>query len=194
MSRWTCVVACVGALCVLAGCAGSNGEKISSDDLEMELCPYEWFVTPPSSDEFLYATATFRAKNGTIALDAARSLGKDALTAEIETRCRSLTEIFMQEIGQNDSVIDRDSYEKAVSQVVTRTLLSSNVEEQRTVPDEPADDGSSRWRTCVLMSVPRDLADAEFVNSINENEELRIKFEKSQFFQRLDEKVRELEG
>ena len=171
------IVFVIGLLLVL-GCAGSR--KMSGP------CP-DWFNSPPTDPEHIYAVATATSSQLQLALNKAKAESRTELAAQIETRVLALIKQFDAETGNPADANVNTLYEQALKQVVSQTLTGSRVAKQTSAKEGEV------WRACMLMEVPTGEANAALLNQAKRAEELYTRFRASQSFQEMEQEVEKYE-
>ena len=161
----------------LAGCGGS--EKVS----EEENMP-DWFMNPPSSDNYVYATQSATSQRMQVALDKATNSARGALASQLETKVEGMTKSFTEEVGDDL----RQQYTETQKTITSRVLRGTSPKEREVYKQE-----NGTYRAFVLMELPVGEAAKELMSKIKQNDEMYTRFRASKAFEDMNKAVDEYE-
>ncbi len=175
---------------LLMACGGAKQMAQSENQTEKQdnesPCP-DWFINVPEDPDHLYAAATATSKDLQLAINKAEQDTRVKIGAQLETRLQSLTKQFKEEIGEGaDATVDAQ-FTTVSKTVISTTLSGSKVKKQSTKQE------GQTWRACVLMEYPIGAANARFLQSLKETENLRVKAAATEAFKELEAEVEKYE-
>ncbi len=182
MKRMIAVSVALVVLVGFWGCSGSS--KLASTGPGN--IP-EWFSTPPTDPNFLFATATGASQDMQLAIDKASTDARAEIGREIQTRIMGLQKKFDEEVGISDNPKLLQQFTQASKTVVSTSLSGSTILKKQIKKE------GTNWRAYVLMQYPLGAAQEAFLKQIKKNNEMYTRFRASQTFKELDDEVKKYE-
>lgn len=142
----------------------SNSNKGGSSKKKKTGLP-DWVLSPPTSDDKIYAVGIAQKKNLQLAMTAAQNRARDELARSIRVKVSSLVTDFMEETttGKKSQITE---FSQSVSKSVTSLFLQNSIVEEST-----RDDSTDPSTFFVLMSLPMSEMDNALNSALRENEE-----------------------
>jgi len=186
-SKLFLLVPCYSFGLLLLGCSG--GKRMTQTEPQKESaspCP-AWFTELPQNPNYLYAAATATSKDLQLAINKAKLEGRTEIGEQLETRLKSLTRKFQEEIGEGESSVTAAQFTRVSETVVSVTLTGGKIKNQTTKLE------GTLWRACVLIEYPLGEANAQYLESLKQNESLRPKVEGTEPWKELEAAVEKYE-
>jgi len=170
----------LGMLVLAVGLAGCGGSEKVSDEENMP----GWFMNPPSSENYVYATQSATSQRMQVALDKASNSARGALATQLETKVEGMTKSFTEEVGDDL----RQQYTETQKTITSRVLRGTSPKEREVYKQE-----NGTYRAFVLMELPIGEAAKELMSKIEQNDEMYTRFRASEAFEEMNEAVDEYE-
>lgn len=147
----------------------------------------EWFTTPPTSIDYIYAARTATSRDLQTAVDKATTDARTEIGRIIDTRVEGLQKSFTEEVGVGESTQLLQQFTSAQKTVVATSLTGSQIKENKTFKD------GEIWRAYVLVQYPIGLANAAFLEQIKKQEQLYTRYRSTEAFKELELEVQKYE-
>lgn len=144
----------------------------------------DWVLSPPTSEDKIYAVGIAQKKNLQLAMEAAQTRARSELSRQIMVKVSSLVTDFMEETtsGKKSQI---NEFSQAVSKSVTSLFLKHSKVEEAT-----RDDSTDPSTFFVLMSLPMSEMDNALNSALQENEEGFNLLDSERSLEDLAEKIR----
>jgi hypothetical protein len=179
-TTFTRTLSLLGMLVLAVGLAGCGGSEKVSDEENMP----EWFMNPPSSENYVYATQSATSQRMQVALDKATNSARGALATQLETKVEGMTKSFTEEVGDDL----RQQYTETQKTITSRVLRGTSPKEREVYKQD-----NGTYRAFVLMELPVGEAAKELLSKIEQNDEMYTRFRASEAFEEMNEAVDEYE-
>lgn len=181
----TLFLGCLLSMLLVTAC--STPEKVANQQLDNTP---EWFITPiEDSDEFMYATGSFVSQRRNIAQSRANLAANQALAVKLGTIIENLQEDFYEEIGSGERANYNDAFTNAVRQVTNQRLMGVAQEKLAF-----ATSANGTIEAFIMVRMPVGEAKASLMNALSADEELYVRFQRSQAFERMDKSMKQYYG
>lgn len=176
-------------LALLAGCRRTE----PSDDLTPAARPEtirnlpNWYLRPPSDDNFLFGAATAVSRDVQIAINKAQAEARNSIAQGLEVKYGALNRRFVEEVGREGSQL-LDQYTQAYKGVVSATLFGSRPRQQVLRTE------GSLYRAIVLMELPVGEMSKRLLEQLRAQEQLYTRFRATEAFKDLDAEVQRYEA
>ena len=166
------------------GCGSKNVELQKMDN---GMSVPEWYLNMPSKTDYLYASATAKARDMQFAVDKARNNGRVEISRQFQTKISDLFKQFREETGAPE---DSEFVEQATS--VSKSVVSEVINGCK-VSKQEVRQGGKLYQAFVLMEMPIGKANATLMSKIRANEHLYTRFRASKGFKELEKEVEQYE-
>jgi len=169
-------------LLLILGCASKGTTKVGEVEIP------DWYLNPPTSEDYIYGKATATSQDLQLAIDKAKQGARLDIAENLESHIMGLVKKFDEEVGGVEESELLTQFTQVSKNVVDQTLVGSR-ENKTKVKEE-----GSGFRAFVLMEFPIGKAREELLKQLSsaENENLYTRFRASQSFQELKEEVEAL--
>ena len=175
----------IGILLLVTSC--SSPQKVAQQ--QVDGTP-GWFMSPlEDTDEYMYATGSFVSSRRNIAQSRASLAANQALAVKLGTIIENLQEDFYEEITSGERANYNDAFTNAVRQVTNQKLIGVTQENLAFVPQE-----SGSIEAFILVRMPVGEAKASLLNALSQDEEMYVRFQRSQAFERMDQSMKQYYG
>lgn len=147
----------------------------------------EWYLTPPTSDDYIYAPATATSQDMELAVNKGETEARGKIGRQMEVKVNSMQKKFEEEVGETESSQLLQQFTQVTKTVVSTELTGSTVKEKEILQD------GDNWRVYVLMQYPIGDAQKAFLTNISKNKELYTRYRSTEAFKELDEDVKKYE-
>lgn len=147
----------------------------------------KWYLTPPTSDNYIYAPATATSRDMELAVNKAETEARGKIGRQMEVKVKSMQKKFEEEVGEAESSQLLQQFTQVTKTVVSTELTGSTVKEKKIVKD------GDNWRVYVLMQYPIGDAQKAFLTNLSKNKELYTRYRSTQAFKELDDEVKKYE-
>jgi hypothetical protein len=167
---------------LILGCASKSTTKVG--DIEIP----NWYLSPPTSENYLYGKATATSQDLQLAIDKAKQGARLDIAENLESHIMGLIKKFDEEVGGVEEGELLTQFTQISKNVVDQTLVGSR-ENKTKVKEE-----GKGFRAFVLMELPVGKTREELLKQLSssENENLYTRFRASQSFQELKEEIEAL--
>lgn len=166
-------------LFVVQACSPSPSEQIQQ---QLDGTP-DWFLSPPAdTEEYLYATGSFTSARRNIAQNRAMLQANTNLAVKLGTAIENLQEDFFEEITSGERSNYSDFFTNATRQVTSQELRG--VAQDRVFFSNK---GDGQIEAFVLARIPVGAARSALENALSVDEEMYVRFQRSNAFERMDE-------
>lgn len=167
-------------LCVsLSSCGGPKTTNLAPAPGDKISTP-AWFLSPPSDEAYLYATATTTSRDMQLAVQKTETQARTNLAQQIESQLENITKQFQEEVGLGDDSELLQQFTSATRSVSQQTLVGSKAEQTELMREGDV------YRCYVLMRLPIGKANAKLLESIQANERLLTRFRSTATFEELN--------
>lgn len=170
------LVIAVGAF---LGCA-------STPEKTVEKLP-DWFLSPPTDPDYLFAAATSTSKNMQLAINKAKTQAQTSLAQQLEVRLGNLTKQFQEEVGTGEDSELLEQFTSATKVVTKQTLNGARTDQQELIPEKGI------YRAYVLMSLPIGAANQLLMDKVKANDKLYTRFRATKAFDELNKELEAFE-
>lgn len=167
---------------MLSACSSSK----SLSDTDTGNIP-DWYLTPPTSDDYIYAPATATSQDMELAVNKGETEARGKIGRQMEVKVNSMQKKFEEEVGETESSQLLQQFTQVTKTVVSTELTGSTVKEKEILQD------GDNWRVYVLMQYPIGDAQKAFLTNISKNKELYTRYRSTEAFKELDEDVKKYE-
>lgn len=166
------------------GCGGPKSANLtpSANSETLKKMP-DWYLSPPSGEESLYAAATMVSNDVQMAVQKARVQAQAMLSEQLGQKLGSMTKQFREEAGAADNSYMIESTTQVVKSVTKQTLVGAELAKKDIQEDKGA------WRAYVLMSLPLGDANRALLEQIRANNRLHTDLKASKAFQELEKEL-----
>jgi len=147
----------------------------------------EWYTTPPTSADYLYAVNTATSQDMQLAVDKALTGARAEIGRQVELRIQGLQKRFDEEVGAGNNAQLLQQFTQASKTVVSASISGSRAKEQKIFKD------GEIYRAYVLAEYPIGAANEAFLEQIKRNEQMYTRFRSSETFKELNEEVERYE-
>ncbi len=163
-----------------AGCGGSQAVTPSGD------VP-EWFTTPPSDPNFLFASKSSTSQDMQMAVEKATTEARADISRQMETRVQGLVKQFNEEVGSGPDTQLLSQFTSAGKQVTSNVLSGTRVKTQKVLRE------GTGYRAYVLMQLPVGAAADQFIQSMKKDDKTYTRFRATETYKELDEEAKKFE-
>lgn len=167
----------------LTGCGGGSqqAQQAASTDVP------EWFASPPSDPNYLFAPQTAVSQDLQLAIDKATTGARTEIGRQMEVRVQGLQKKFEEEVGTGTDAQLLSQFTQAAKTVVSTTLSGSKIKLQKQLRE------GNLWRAYVLMQYPIGAASDAFLQSMKKNDKTYTRFRATETFKEMEEEVKKYE-
>lgn len=169
-------------LLLVLGCASKGTTKVGEIEIP------DWYLNPPTSENYIYGKNTATSQDLQLAIDKAKQGARLDIAENLESHIMGLIKQFDEEVGGVEEGELLTQFTQVSKNVVDQTLVGSR-ENKTKVKEE-----GKGYRAFVLMELPIGKAREELMKQLtsSENENLYTRFRASQSFQELKEEIESL--
>jgi len=164
-----------------------EAETVTPPEEAVEVAIPDWFIEPPVDSNYLYATATFKARDLQFAINNAKTAARLDIAGQIGTRVQGLFKRFREEVGTEE-----DSELLAMTTAVSKEVVSEVLQGARTAKQDVKKESIS-YIAYVLMEMPIGEANNALMKRIKANKNIYTQFRASQGFRELEAEVEKYE-
>lgn len=147
----------------------------------------EWYTTPPTAADYLYAANTATSQDMQIAVEKALAGARTEIGRQVELRIQGLQKRFDEEVGVGQDAQLLQQFTQASKTVVSTSISGSRAKEQKIFKD------AEIYRAYVLADYPIGAANQAFLEQLKKNEQMYTRFRSSETFKELNEEVEKYE-
>ncbi len=175
-------------LLLLFFCGGFLFTACSSSDTVADVDGLPgWFVNPPEDPNYIFVPRTAASRDLQTAINRASTDARAEIGRVVEVRVEAMQKSFTEEVGVDEDATFRQMFEEVSRTVVATSLSGSRVKETFHERD------GNMFRAYVLMEYPIGAANQQFMQQMQEREEMYTRFRQSQSFQELERAVQDYE-
>ena len=161
----------------------SYEDKVEAVEQQIEVIP-EWYLTPPKSENTIYATGTSASPDLQLSMDIAVLSAKTTLADRINGRLRSQTKSFMSRIGTDVDAAVLQEVEKATKNIIADVDVAGyRVDKSHVVQN------GNQYRAYVMLEYSDSEANKILANRLRADRVLLSKIRSTQAYQELDAAV-----
>jgi hypothetical protein len=169
-------------LFVIQACSPKPGKQIQQ---QIDDTP-SWFLSPPSdTDEYLYSTGSFTSSRRNIAQTRATLQANTNMAVKLGTVIENLQEEFNEEITSGERSNYSDAFTNATRQITNQELVGLTQDKVHFVSRE-----NGQFEAFILARIPVGAAKSALVNALSNDEEMYVRFQRSNAFERMDEALK----
>lgn len=166
-------------LFVIQACSPSPGRQVQQ---QIDDTP-SWFLSPPAdTDEYLYATGSFTSSRRNIAQTRAMLQANTNMAVKLGTVIENLQEDFFEEITSGERSNYSDAFTNATRQITNQELVGLTQDRVQFVSR-----ADGQFEAFVLARIPVGAARSALENALSNDEEMYVRFQRSNAFQRMDD-------
>ncbi len=167
---------------LIIGCASSGVTKVGEIEIP------DWYLNPPTDQNYIYGKATATSMDLQLAIDKAKQGARLDIAENLESHIMGLIKKFDEEVGGLEEGELLTQFTQVSKNVVDQTLVGSRENKTKVKPE------GKGFRSFVLMELPIGKAREELLKQLtsSENENLYTRFRASQSFQELKEEIESL--
>jgi hypothetical protein len=183
MKRFPVPIVSMLLLVLLAGCGSKKVMLKSESEVEVP----DWYLSPPTSEEYLYGVGTADSKMLKVAISRAEMDAKGNIAARINSKIERLKKDFIESIGlgEEEELVGQFTY---VQKEIVSMELAGVTTEAKSIKKK-----KDIYTVYVLMSYPYGDAASKFMNSMSKNKRLYTEFKASKAYKELDKAIKEYE-
>ena len=161
----------------------SYKDKVEAVVQQVEIIP-EWYLTPPKSDDTIYATGTSASPDLQLSMDIAVLSAKTTLADRINGRVRSQTKSFMSRIGTDVNAAVLQEVERATKNIIADVDVAGyRVDKSKVVVN------GNQYRAYVMLEYSDSEANKILANRLQADRVLLSKIRSTAAYQELDAAV-----
>ena len=184
----------IGAVAALGACSSTDKvavmdkpvmsyeDKVEAVEQQIEVIP-EWYLTPPKSENAIYATGTSASPDLQLSMDIAVLSAKTTLADRINGRVRSQTKSFMSRIGT-----DVDAALQEVEKATKNIIADVDVAGYRVDKSHVVQNGN-QYRAYVMLEYSDSEANKILANRLRADRVLLSKIRSTEAYKELDAAV-----
>jgi hypothetical protein len=166
-------------LFIVQACSPSASQQVQQ---QLDETP-EWFINPPSdTDEYLFATGSFTSTRRNVAQTRAMLQANTNMAVKLGTVIENLQEEFFEEITSGERSNYADAFTNATRQVTSQELRGLTQDRVYF-----ANKGDGQIEAFILARIPVGAARSALENALSNDEEMYVRFQRSNAFERMDE-------
>jgi hypothetical protein len=169
---------------LLIACGGPKTTNLAPPPDEV-VAP-DWFLSPPSDPNYIYAAATQTSRDQQLAIKKAETEARTDLAQQMESKVSNLTKQFQEEVGLGEDSELLQQFTSATKTVTQQTLSGSKREQTKLLKE------SNIYRAYVLMSLPIGVANQQLMEKIKANQNLYTRFRSTKAFEDLDSEIEKM--
>jgi len=189
MRRTAVTIGLAAGVCLLfIGCGGAKKTGITppATPETIKKIP-DWYLKPPTDDDFLFATGTATSRDMQLARDKASDAARLEMAKACEVRMQGISKRFQEEVGQAESAQYLDQYTQAVQGVVSTVLTGVSVDKNEVLNENGV------FRMYVLLKMPLGSTSSALLERIKQQEQLYTRFRSTQVFEELEKEAQKFE-
>jgi hypothetical protein len=148
----------------------------------------DWYVKPPTNENFIFGAATAVSKDVQIAVNKAQTEGRLMVAQQLEVRYGGMNKRFAEEVGRDVNSQLLDQYTQVYKATVSQMLYGSRMRQQ-TIRAE-----AGGYRAFVLMELPLGEMAKKLMEQVRAQELLYTRFRASEAFKELDAELQRYEA
>jgi uncharacterized protein with gpF-like domain len=169
-------------LFAIQACTPKAGKQVQQ---QIDNTP-SWFLNPPAdTDEYLYATGSFTSARRNIAQTRAMLQANTNMAVKLGTVIENLQEDFLEEITSGERSNYMDAFSNATRQITNQELVGVS---QDRIEFVARDNG--QYEAFILARIPVGAAKSALINALSNDEEMYVRFQRSNAFERMDEALK----
>ena len=169
---------------IAISCAGPGATNSgSTEERESKDIP-DWFLNPPTAEDYLYGVGEAKKQNPTLAKKTATSRARAEISEIVRVKVSSMLKDFMQESGAGGNASALEFSEAVTKQVSDNTLIGSSIKESYI-----AEDGA----IYILVEYPMNNIKEDAIGAAKNKEALYNEFKANQSFEALEEAINKLD-
>jgi len=187
--RFTTAVLILLSILLLAGCAGKKQTTLIPEPTKetMESIP-NWYMSPPTDPNFLFATGTATSRDMQLARDKAADQARMGIAKTVETKFNGLSKRFQEEVGTGEDAQYLDMFTQATKAVVSTMLSGATIDKADMNPE------SGVFRAYVLMKMPIGASSQALLNKLKQQEQMYTRFRSTQVFEELEKETEKFQN
>lgn len=174
---------------VSAGCAGSKQPTVIPQATPQQVVQKlpEWFTSPPTDQNYFYATATAESRDMQVANDEAELVARNSLGQQMAVKIDGVAKRMVQQTGEPVDATMLKQLEFAQKNIVSTELSGSRTAKREVVPNGPT------FRVYVLMELPVGKANEALLSKLKSDRDMYTRFRATKAFEELDDEVKKYE-
>lgn len=175
-------------------CGGSKAETRRTEVKKKADVP-AWYLVPPNDDTAIYAVAMAKKSSLQLAMDTAKSRGRDELSRVVSVKVSTMIKDFLQEAGSVDASIATE-FSSSVSKSVASNVLSGSSLQQQEIYEIDADgDGNTdSYEVYACMKIGLTDLSGKINDAMKQNAAAYAKLQANKSFEELEEELRAMKG
>jgi PBP1b-binding outer membrane lipoprotein LpoB len=157
-----------------------------------------WVLSPTAdTEEFFYTTGQGESSRQGTALSSAQANATQAMATKLEVKVSALQKLFTEEVQSGTKANYATTFSNASEQLVNKTMNGVTVTRDRAECEQLNPEitvGNVNTRCYVMVRMPVGQARAVLDNALSKDEELYKKFKTSKAFEKLHNKLHEVEN
>jgi hypothetical protein len=146
-----------------------------------------WYVRPPTEDNFIFGAATAVSQDVQIAVNKAQTEGRLMVAQQLEVKYGAMNKRFAEEVGREASSQLLDQYTQVYKATVSQMLYGSRARQQ-TIRAE-----GGVYRAFVLIELPLGEMAKKLMEQVRASEQLYTRFRATEAFKELDAELQRYE-
>jgi len=173
------------SLLVLVACGGSKTKNLAP--APDEIVAPEWFLSPPTDPNYIYAAASQVSRDQQISIQKAEVQARGNIAQQMELKISNLTKQFQEEVGVGEDSELLQEFTSVTKAVTQQTLGGSKRDQAKLMKEK-----NGMYRAYVLMSLPIGKANKQLMEKIKANQNLFTRFRSTEAFEELDNEIEKL--